>query len=319
MGFLEPLPHSHRFSPGKILRGDHRDQISILSYKALFTFLTNIFYFLYFRVSADGNCLYAACSLFLIHTEELATLLRVLTSLELYINAEKYTSSHLVFQAAVQEGKCYQKAINAFWASLEEKYVRYGKAEVQCVRMNASMIIESYVYVSFIAVLGLASVISTPIRLFSFKFKGKFHLWFHHLTNRMILPRIESGAEPMQLFWTCQNKLCDKLDHFVPLLPINVIPGKEAVTMVNQFDGEDIFDYKVMSAICIEIGVKRKAGIFSCSCQKKEGPKVKNKNTHNTSHISIHFSIYTRSCSRFQVKIFSHCNFSTSTQCVWKI
>lgn len=61
-----------------------------------------------FRVSPDGNCLFGACSLFLVHTEELATILRLLTSLELYLNAEKYTSSHPVFQAAVAEKKSFK-------------------------------------------------------------------------------------------------------------------------------------------------------------------------------------------------------------------
>ena len=100
--------------------------------------------------------MYAACSLHLVNTEELASLLRILTSLELFINATDYTSTHEVFQAAVREGKCFKSASSAFQASLEEKYLGDSKIdEVQSVRMNASMICEPHVHVSFIAVLGL--------------------------------------------------------------------------------------------------------------------------------------------------------------------
>ena len=55
------------------------------------------------RSTANGNCLFNACSRLLISNESLADILRLLTCLELFRNAEKY-SLHPLFEEVSSRG-----------------------------------------------------------------------------------------------------------------------------------------------------------------------------------------------------------------------
>ena len=54
--------------------------------------------FNYSRTPGDGNCLYNGCSIALCGNETLASHLRCLTSIEMYLNAKYYVSHPLIKQ-----------------------------------------------------------------------------------------------------------------------------------------------------------------------------------------------------------------------------
>ena len=206
-------------------------------------------------------------------------MLRLLTVMELYLHPEEYSSNHPIFKSVVEEGKSFKTSKTAFQSSLEDKYVQScGKNEIKCIKNYALSICEPNTYVSFMAVLGLVNVINIPIEMKTFRFKSQFESWFKHLTNRSIIPRVKSDAEVLKLFWTSQNPKIEKLDHFAPIFPVISAPDVEVKNKVKQFTGEDIFDYKSMSSIFVEIGSKRKAGIFAdCRVVKKRDQKSETK------------------------------------------
>ena len=63
----------------------------------------NTIKYIFHRTTADGNCMFNACSLALIGDESLASCLRPLTSIELYLNAEYY-STHPYIEEVVKKG-----------------------------------------------------------------------------------------------------------------------------------------------------------------------------------------------------------------------
>ena len=68
--------------------------------------------FPYLRSDVTGNCLYSSASLVQVGNNSLMESLRVLTSIELFNNAEFY-SQHPCFSAVVNEhAECFSKSIN---------------------------------------------------------------------------------------------------------------------------------------------------------------------------------------------------------------
>ena len=81
----------------------------------------------YFRSSPDGNCLFNAASIYLCHTEVLATLLWLLTTLiGLFFNAGNYTTN-IVFEKGFKTSK------SSFHASLKLEVTYPFSCDIECV------------------------------------------------------------------------------------------------------------------------------------------------------------------------------------------
>ena len=71
--------------------------------------MTYFVWFRFHRSEATGNCLYSSVSLVLVGDNSLVHHLRILTSLELYMNADFY-AQHPCFLSAVREhSECFGK------------------------------------------------------------------------------------------------------------------------------------------------------------------------------------------------------------------
>ncbi len=123
-------------------------------------------FFLYLNISrttADGNCLFNACSIALCGTEDLAVYLRCLTSIELYLNVLFY-GSHPIFEQQHNKG-AFTCIANAFSMCLSDIALAcYTKDDPsESVRTEAHNTSVNHQWSSFLCVLGLSSVLRLPI------------------------------------------------------------------------------------------------------------------------------------------------------------
>jgi hypothetical protein len=123
-------------------------------------------FFLYLNISrttADGNCLFNACSIALCGTEDLAVYLRCLTSIELYLNALFY-GSHPIFEQQHNKG-AFTCIANAFSMCLSDIALAcYTKDDPsESVRTEAYNTSINHQWSPFLCVLGLSSVLRLPI------------------------------------------------------------------------------------------------------------------------------------------------------------
>ena len=222
-----------------------------------------------FRTSADGNCLFNSCSVMLCHTETLCTLLRMLTSLELYKNASYY-SQHKLFHE-VHNNSNFLTYNSVFFASLSNNVISNELSNDDYVRKTAMEIVECGIYVPFIAVIALSNVIHVPIHLFTKELKDMRLMDLYNIT---INPESKVAIDPLYLFWaSLGNPVSDKLDHFVPLFHPKMFSSN--VNDDNKDENSNKpFDFKVLSDIFSSIGMKRKRTILSNIESSKKRLKI---------------------------------------------
>ena len=118
------------------------------------------------RSSRDGNCLFHSCSLYLVKNESLSSLLRMLTSLELYVNAELYVK-HDFFEKTFSEGY-FQTLKSVFVAAISnDVLMNTTDNNIEHVKETAVRIMQPCVFVPFLAVMALANVINSKIHVFT--------------------------------------------------------------------------------------------------------------------------------------------------------
>ena len=206
-----------------------------------------------------GNCLFNARSRLLIYNESLAELLRLLICLELYINAEKY-HLHPLFGDTEQTGTfCTFNSI--FVACISNLIFDSGlPSNVKLARKTAMSIIESTVYVPFLAVLALVNVLDISIQLYT---KPIIDQRLMGLYNNKIHPFERSISDKcIYLFWGSTSG-SDKLDHFVPLLDetaFELLPEDISVELPGELEP---FNVKILEEIFVQFGPKLRALQFT--------------------------------------------------------
>ncbi|XP_028419094.1 uncharacterized protein LOC114544742 [Dendronephthya gigantea] len=115
------------------------------------------------RTTGDGNCLYNACSIALCGNESLASYLRCLTSIELFLNSSFY-AKHPIIEQQHKKG-AFSSIANTFAMCLSDIALGSVTKEDPC----APILTEAYSnamnhqWSSFICLLSLSSVVKRPI------------------------------------------------------------------------------------------------------------------------------------------------------------
>ena len=142
-------------------------------------------------VAADGNCLYHACSTAVAGNDKLSSLLRALTSAELYLYPEFYASHPTFIHLTKQINRPLE---SVFSCSLIFEAVDIIKKDLQnyseCVRFEALKNSGNKRWCSFICMLAVSSVLGLKIHSF-YPDTGAMNLGkvAFNLSNAIIEPR----------------------------------------------------------------------------------------------------------------------------------
>jgi len=180
------------------------------------------------KTTPNGDCLFNAASILLCGNESVAMLLRLLVAGELFINAPFYadhdvfiettkTSTDLTFDTLFSIA--LTKAGEEKFAETREKSEAV-KAEVlvACTRGKWS---------SFIHVLGLASVVSKPLRSIYPDVNFRFRSLIHRSVSPRTSPSLDQpcgNVEPLNILWSRDGNFDHRpgvwfeLNHFVPVI-----------------------------------------------------------------------------------------------------
>ena len=121
----------------------------------------------------DGNCLYSAISVRVAENDFLIYLLRTLTSLELFLNLEFY-SKHPVLtdvynnvKTVLEEKFCSHESVFELTRGLTDSQTSINNMDLGLLlKKKAEKICKDKIWLSFLCVLALSSVICRPIHLF---------------------------------------------------------------------------------------------------------------------------------------------------------
>ena len=192
--------------------------------------------FPYLRSDVTGNCLYSSASLVQVGNNSLMESLRVLTSIELFNNAEFY-SQHPCFSAVVNEhAECFSKSINNLLPmSASEECSDTGCTKANLVRpiLNCN----EKKWSSFLCILGLASVLNKTI--FTYYPDCGEHR-FKLLFNRIIQPRLNprKKLDDLHILFCYEGTVTPgtvfQSNHFVPLLFHTQQPKRKYVAASSQ-------------------------------------------------------------------------------------
>ena len=185
----------------------------------LFIYLINfLFLFFCFSSEASGNCLYSAVSISMVGSNILIDKLRLLTSLELFLNCEYYYN-HPCLQAAFNENKELFPSYNSlFNICISDVAFRQGNLSVQSVRKEAFYNCCDKVWASFLCVMALSTVTKKLLRVHYPDFGDrKYSVAF----NRLISPRVGVGVSEFNILFCSTQKIPTHVpftpNHFVAL------------------------------------------------------------------------------------------------------
>ena len=171
--------------------------------------------------------MYSATSVRLVGNNSLIRLLRILTSLELFLNHEFY-SRHPVLTNVYNNGKTMlgEKVFASYESVFElPRGLRDSQTSINnkdlglFVKKEAENICKDNIWSSFLCVLAVSSVICQPIHLFyaSCGFRK-----YQKMFNQKIYPRERSDSNKcFVLLWTCLSEKANHHslnNHVVPLL-----------------------------------------------------------------------------------------------------
>ena len=205
------------------------------------------------RVTGDGNCLFNACSLHMVKNEQLATMLRMLTCIELFLNANYY-ANHDVFHETFKNGK-FKTYNSVFAAAVSNNILLPNQSNESYVKNTAMELIFSGVYTPFLALLGLSNVIQSSIKLYCKDISDERLVSLYNCT---ILPKPDrNNNETIYLFWTSVTSN-DVLNHFLLLVAESLIGTS------SNYDKRTVLIRKplpdnVLKEIFVKIGTKRKS------------------------------------------------------------
>ena len=121
-----------------------------------------LFYILH-RSEVSGNCLYSSASLALVGSNTFVNDLRMLTSLELFINANFY-SQHPCFLSAVNDHhECFGNINNLLPLSVCLAALDTGLTKDELVKQEAILNFTDGKWASFLCILALSSVLCRNI------------------------------------------------------------------------------------------------------------------------------------------------------------
>ena len=178
--------------------------------------------FIIFRSDATGNCLYSSVSLALTGTNRLVKCLRILTSIELFLNANFY-ARHPYFTSLIEKQSEYfaNSAKNILPLSVSMKSLDINLIDDALVKQEAILNCHNGTWSSFLCILGLSSVLCCSICTY---YPDCGQQRSKLLFNADINPRVPKvgSLEPIHVLFCYEGSVKPgevfKPNHFVPLL-----------------------------------------------------------------------------------------------------
>lgn len=177
----------------------------------------------YFRSEASGNCLYSSVSLAMVGDNSLVESLRVMVSIELFLNANFYCnhpSFHSIF--AKHKEKVCSNVNNLLPMSVSFDALDSGSSGEELVRVEAIFICTDKQWASFLCILGLSSVTNRNITLF---YPDCGEIRFKLLFNQQVNPRLPlatTASDDLHILFSFQGAVTAgeifKPNHFVPIV-----------------------------------------------------------------------------------------------------
>ena len=174
------------------------------------------------KSSENGNCFFNSLSILKIGDESAASLLRLVTSAELFLNAELYRDHPALTIPLKQIDTTLDVLFPdmlAIKAGQNEWYTT--KDQAAAIRKEAIAMSNDKAYVPLVAFLGAANVLNQNIRSVYPDVYFKHRQLFHQLIEPFEHPT--DGKPTLEILWTrCASgptNQCFKPNHFVPLLP----------------------------------------------------------------------------------------------------
>ena len=119
----------------------------------------------FFSSQSNGNCLYSSISIHLVGNSSLALKLRVISCLELFLNAEFYFNHpNFKYSRAVirEKFKHFNNALSFAFKTQPPDNLQYSK---ELVLSEALHMCQNFDYASYTCILALSSVIGSQIRV----------------------------------------------------------------------------------------------------------------------------------------------------------
>ena len=192
---------------------------------------------LFFRISGDGNCLYNAVSMHLVGDESLNLILRLLSSVELFSYCDHYkTIIDTLYQNFTQTFPNKMTMLNAIFRFSSTKDLTEETHIIDLIKKEAVSNCEAGSFSSLVCILGLSSVIGTPIRSI---YSPRKIVRLFPLFTQTFCPRKESHKDTVHLLWCTTDNIesYTKPNHFTVCLdtrPPKCVTGISSISEIGE-------------------------------------------------------------------------------------
>nr|XP_047145808.1 zinc finger MYM-type protein 1-like [Hydra vulgaris]XP_047145866.1 zinc finger MYM-type protein 1-like [Hydra vulgaris] len=180
------------------------------------------------KSESTGNCLFSSFSIYLCGDNSLAMDLRMLTAIDLYLNASFYSNHPSFVSLCSKYPNEFSSIDNLLAVSVSTHSIDSGKLKDDLVKEEAFHMCKDFVWSGFLCVLALSTVCSTRVQCY-YRTIGSL-LKYKIMFNLKIEPRILcSSSDIVNLLFCFEgiNPPCPyKHNHYVPLV---FIPDKKCL------------------------------------------------------------------------------------------
>lgn len=182
------------------------------------------------KSDASGNCLYSSFSLCLFGNNTFVGELRLLTSIELYLNADFY-NNHPMFTDVLHNHKEYFPLSNVLPFCVSFESLDSNEKGIFLVQREALENCKDKRWCPFLCILALSSTLNQAV---SFHYPDNINEKFRKLFNRTIFPRSEvpNNAENINILFCYEglvSSASNQPNHYVPLIFCDKILPKSNV------------------------------------------------------------------------------------------
>lgn len=129
-------------------------------------YIVKIFFSISFSSEASGDCLYSSLSTYLVGNNYLTTELRLLCSIELFLNSEFYANHPLFLEIFSKHSDIFVSIRSIFVISLSDAaFNSQSLSSVKLIELEAINICSANVWSSFVCILALSEILKTDIRV----------------------------------------------------------------------------------------------------------------------------------------------------------
>ena len=208
-----------------------------------------------------GDCLYSSVSLNLFGNNSVCDELRIMTCIELYLNASFYGMHPIIMSAFKKHDKIFCNYMSVFSCCVSDSTfnffssndVQFSELSVEFCKKEAIISCKKHIWSSYVSILALSSVIERCIvTYYPDKPSSKYCLI---LNNQIIYPRVhqsKSTISPINILFCCSSPNIRSKNtsftpnHYVPLVSSKLIcksANKKSVVMKKNVFSKHIYNF----------------------------------------------------------------------------